>query len=74
MALDTERRTRDYLYGRLLAYADNLERWSLSESEERPTNAARMMNRFADRPFSTWRQSRIGLKALQRPIGSAENL
>ena len=55
MALDRERATRDYLYGRLLAYADNLEGWALSESDQkRPTNAAKNMNRFARSPFSTW--------------------
>lgn len=70
VALDTERRTRDYLYGRLLAYADNLERWSLSESgEERPTNAARMMNRFADRPFSTWRNLELALRPYKDRLG-----
>ena len=28
MALDKERRTRDYLYGRLLTIAQNVERWA----------------------------------------------
>ncbi len=70
VALDTERVTRDYLYGRLLAYADNLEKWALSESgEQRPTNAARMMNRFADRPFSTWRNLELALRPYKDRLG-----
>ena len=63
MALDRKRTTRDYLYGRLLAYADNLEGWALSEAgEKRSTNAARSMNRFAQRPFSTWRSLELKLE------------
>lgn len=62
MALDRIRDTRDYLYGRLLAYADNLEGWALSEADKkRSTNASRSMNRFAQRPFSTWRNLELSL-------------
>ena len=53
-----------------MAYADNLEKWSLSESgEERSTNAARMMNRFADRPFSTWRNLELALRPYKDRLG-----
>ena len=56
MALEQDRTTRDYLYGRLLAIAENIEGYALSvANESRDTNAARMMQRFADRPFSTWK-------------------
>ncbi len=56
MALDKERRTRDYLYGRLLAVAEYIERSALKiAGENRPTNAERLMQRFADHPCSTWR-------------------
>lgn len=56
MALEENRTSRDYLYGRLLAVADNLERYALSMAKEtRETKAARLMQRFADRPLSTWR-------------------
>ena len=56
MGLDRERRTRDYLFGRLLAVADYLEmRAQKSAGEERSTNAARFMNRFSERPSSTWK-------------------
>ncbi len=55
MALETNRRTRDYLYGRLLATAEYLEKQALDTAgEERDTTAARSMQRFSDRPFSTW--------------------
>ena len=56
MALEPDRTTRDYLYGCLLAIAENIERLALSVAgEKRDTGAARLMQRFADRPFSTWR-------------------
>lgn len=56
MALEEERNSRDYLYGRLLAVAEQIEGMALYYAKEkRETTAARMMQRFADRPFSTWR-------------------
>lgn len=54
MSLDPIRSTRSYLYGRLLAVADVLEQSALSKEENRPTNAARMMQRFSSRPYDTW--------------------
>ena len=55
MVLEPERTTRDYLYGRLLAVAERIERIALLVADEkRPTNAERLLQRFADRPFSTW--------------------
>lgn len=57
MSLDETRRTRDYLYGRLLAIADVLEERALFNAEKnRPTNAARYMQIFSQRPFRTWQQ------------------
>lgn len=57
MSLDETRSSRDYLYGRLLAIADVLEEQELSEAEKnRPTNAARYMQQFSQRPFRTWKQ------------------
>ncbi len=62
MALEETRKTRDYLYGRLLALADNIEGWALSGAgEKRPTNAMRLMQRFAEYPFSTWRTIELAL-------------
>ncbi len=55
MALDENYHSRDYLYGRLLAVAERIESVALSVTDEnRPTNAARLMQRFADRPAQTW--------------------
>ena len=70
MALDHERKNRDYLYGRLLAVADCLEGFALSDAEKgRPTNAARLMQRFADHPFSTWRTIELALSPYKARLG-----
>jgi CRISPR-associated protein Csd1 len=62
MALETDRKTRDYLYGRLLAIAENIESRALFVAREtRDTTAARLMQRFADRPYSTWRNIELAL-------------
>lgn len=56
MALENERTDRDYLYGRLLAVAEHIEEAALyAANEKRETSAARLMQRFADYPFPTWR-------------------
>lgn len=55
MALEEDRTARDYLYGRLLAVAEKIEEVALYVGgENRPTSAARLMQRFSDHPFSTW--------------------
>jgi CRISPR-associated protein Csd1 len=62
MSLERERRTRDYLYGRLLAVADKTEQIALSVADEsRETNAAKLMHRFAERPYSTWKHIELSL-------------
>ena len=63
MTLEEDRTTRDYLYGRLLAIAERIEQVALNVGgEKRPTTAARLMQRFADRPFSTWRNIELALQ------------
>ncbi len=63
MALDENYHSRDYLYGRLLAIAERIEDVALSVSgENRPTTAARLMQRFADRPYATWRTIELALQ------------
>jgi CRISPR-associated protein Csd1 len=63
MALQAERKTRDYLYGRLLAIAEHLEARALYMADEtRDTTAARLMQRFADHPYSTWLNVEKGLQ------------
>ncbi len=70
MTLDPNRRTRDYLYGRLLALAENLEEWALRDAnEKRETNAARLMQRFSERPFSTWRTIELALLPYKARLG-----
>jgi len=63
MTLEKERDTRDYLFGRLLAIAERIEEMALYVAgESRPTTAARLMQRFADHPCSTWRTIRLALQ------------
>ena len=71
MALDETRRNRDYLYGRLLALADTLEQWALHEAgENRQTSAARLMQRFADHPYTTWRILELSLTPYKARLGA----
>lgn len=72
MALDENRNTRDYLYGRLLAIADRLEGHALYKAKEkRDTNAARYMQLFAEHPFKTWRQIELSLSPYKARLGGA---
>lgn len=62
MSLEEGRSSRDYLFGRLLAIADHLEGRALYVAgENRDTNASKLMQRFADRPNSTWRTIELAL-------------
>ena len=71
MALDDERTSRDYLYGRLLAVADRIEGYALRlANENRETTASRLMQRFADHPYSTWRTIEMSLVPYEARIGS----
>ena len=63
MSLDTQNRSRDYIFGRLLAIAEHLERTALRiANETRATNAENYMQRFVMRPFHTWEQLETNLK------------
>lgn len=63
MALELERTSRDYLFGRLLAIAEHIESRALYVAgEKRDTTAARLMQRFADRPSSTWKTIELSLQ------------
>jgi len=63
MALEENNTSRDYLFGRLLAIAERIEDVALNISgENRPTTAARLMQRFADRPYETWRTIELALQ------------
>ncbi len=73
MALDLNRKTRDYLYGRLLAIADRLEEHALYKAKEkRATNAARYMQQFAHRPNKTWLQIYLSLSPYMARLGGAK--
>ncbi len=62
MTLERDRTTRDYLYGRLLAIAEKVESVALSfAGETRDTTAMRLMQRFSERPCSTWRTIELQL-------------
>ena len=57
MELDVTRTDRDYLYGRLLALADDFESGVLYQQgilDTRPTNAVKLMSNFVAKPYSTW--------------------
>jgi len=73
MALERDKNSRDYLFGRLLAVADNIEGRALKQAgETRDTTAARLMQRFADRPFSAWRSIELALRPYQTRLRSSE--
>ncbi|MDO5062149.1 MAG: type I-C CRISPR-associated protein Cas8c/Csd1 [Peptostreptococcaceae bacterium] len=60
MELDYTKKDRSYLYGRLLAVADKIERDALytkgddASSAKRTTNAWRYMVSFSNHPYRTW--------------------
>lgn len=73
MALEQDRTSRDYLYGRLLAVADNIEGYALTAAEKsRDTMAARLMQRFADRPYATWRTIKLALAPYESRLKASE--
>lgn len=62
MPLEQGRTSRDYLFGRLLAVAERIEDMALYlAKEKRETSAAKLMQRFADHPYSTWRTIELSL-------------
>ncbi len=55
MALDDNQMDRSYLFGRLLAIAQEIEEWAIRNSgEKRDTNAERLMHQFKLHPYKTW--------------------
>ncbi|MNW41043.1 CRISPR-associated protein [compost metagenome] len=69
LALDENNNDRSYLFGRLLAVADVLERRGLGKEEKRATNAIRYMNAFSKHPERTWRVIQEGLQPYQARLG-----
>lgn len=55
MSLELDCTSRDYLYGRLLAVAELIERSAYAKTEEaRATSAEKYMHSFANDPCGTW--------------------
>lgn len=54
VALQQDNASRDYLFGRLLAVANKIEKVALSSEANRLTTAERFMTQFVNRPASTW--------------------
>ncbi|GGH79897.1 CRISPR-associated protein Csd1 [Pullulanibacillus pueri] len=70
VALDVNCKERDYLFGRLLAIADVLEKRALySADEKRATNAIRYMNAFSRHPARTWQVIQANLQPYQARLG-----
>ncbi|PER38993.1 type I-C CRISPR-associated protein Cas8c/Csd1 [Bacillus thuringiensis] len=69
LVLDKENIDRDYLFGRLLAIADVLERNSLNTGDQRATNARRYMNSFSQHPERTWKTIQGALQPYQARLG-----
>ncbi|WP_127531140.1 type I-C CRISPR-associated protein Cas8c/Csd1 [Paenibacillus kobensis] len=69
VALDHDNNDRSYLFGRLLAVADVLERRALGD-ETRASNAIRYMNMFPKHPARTWTIIQACLQPYQMKLGT----
>lgn len=63
MKLNSEERDRSYLFGRLLAVFEKVERASYDRLESRETNAIRLQSAYVNHPFQTWKT----LESLLKP-------
>lgn len=70
LGLDEDNDDRDYLFGRLLAVADVLERQALGSGESRASNAIRFMNAFSQHPARTWKTIQDCLQPYQAKLGT----
>lgn len=68
MGLDRENTDRSYLFGRLLAVCESIERSTYGPGEERETNAMRMQKAFAQRPMAGWRMLQEKLEPYFRQL------
>jgi len=63
MGLEHDSLSRDYLYGHLPAIAEKVDDMALYVAgDSRAAAAARLVQRFADRPASTWRNIELALQ------------
>ncbi|WP_223066867.1 type I-C CRISPR-associated protein Cas8c/Csd1 [Paenibacillus caui] len=74
VSLDVHNSDRDYLFGRMLAIADVLERKALGKEEKRATNAIRYMNAFAQHPARTWSIIQSNLQPYQAKMGTMDGI
>ncbi|MEO3946696.1 type I-C CRISPR-associated protein Cas8c/Csd1 [Gorillibacterium sp. CAU 1737] len=70
LGLDTTNEDRSYLFGRMLAIADVLERSALSREDGRATNAIRYMSAFSRHPARTWNIIQTALQPYQARMGA----
>ncbi len=68
MGLDRENTDRSYLFGRLLAVCESVERSTYGPGEGRETNALRMQKAFAQRPLAGWRALEEKLEPYYRQL------
>ena len=69
MALDENNVSRDYLWGRLWAIADNIESAAMQGRDaNRPTGASNLWASFEQRPCSVWRIIRRRLKPYENRL------
>lgn len=69
VGLDKNNDDRDYLFGRLLAVADVLERSAMDANEKRATNAIRYMSSFSTHPARTWNTIQASIQPYQAKLG-----
>jgi len=70
LSLDVSNDDRSYLFGRMLAIADVLERSALAKEEKRASNAIRYMNAFSRHPARTWNIIQANLQPYQARLGA----
>lgn len=69
VGLDRKNTDRDYLFGRMLAVADVLERSAMRPDERRATNAIRYMSAFSKHPARTWNTIQDSIQPYQAKLG-----
>ena len=73
MSLDEKQMDRSYIFGRLLAIAQQIEEYALKEAGEnrdiRNTNAERLMHQFKIHPYKTWSIITDKLKPYMERLG-----
>lgn len=80
MTLDTTLKDRNYVFGRLLAIADTIERQAMrtkfaktGDSSDRPTAAQRYMSAFANHPMYVYKIIRTELRPYLKMLSAYQN-